>query len=235
MKITALNQRAFVRLISATHHKPAVLRGLVDSDAEMEILAEIEGLTNQRLNAEREGLPGLDRRELVFSRRQGDLLVYGHTHINAAFCYTRKGGNRFNDEDRGAWYAAFDSLTVVEEVGYHRTRELSFISRPNAFDHSARYVELLADFIGDFHDITDEPNHPALNADPAIGYPEGQKLARQLREEGAKGLIYPSVRRPGGTCFVAFDPHIIQNVRPGATWDLVWEGRPEFVVRQVTG
>lgn len=232
MKITPVNDRALVRLIPATAHKPAVLRGLVDSDAEYHVLTEIEGMTSGRLIAEREGRPGLDHRELVFIRRQGDLRVYGVNHINAAFCYTRTGGNRFNDEQRGAWYCAFNTLTAVTEVGYHRTRELEYIDR---FHDRARYVELLADFIGDFHDITDEPNHPALHPDPAIGYPEGQRLARELQQQGAKGLIYPSVRHPGELCFVAFDPHIIQNVRPGATWELVWNGSPEFDVHQVAG
>jgi hypothetical protein len=44
------------------------------------------------------------------------------------------------------------------------------------------------------------------------------------------GLIYPSVRHQGGRCFVAFDPGIIQNVRPGASWKLVWNGVPEFAI-----
>ncbi|MEC7761602.1 MAG: RES domain-containing protein, partial [Pseudomonadota bacterium] len=32
MRITSVNDRALVRLISETHHKPPVLRGLVNSD-----------------------------------------------------------------------------------------------------------------------------------------------------------------------------------------------------------
>ncbi|HAE01396.1 MAG TPA: hypothetical protein DCG04_08025, partial [Rhodospirillaceae bacterium] len=45
-----------------------------------------------------------------------------------------------------------------------------------------------------------------------------------------RGLIYPSVRHEGGRCFVAFDPGIIQNVRPGASWKLIWNGTPEFTI-----
>jgi hypothetical protein len=29
---------------------------------------------------------------------------------------------------------------------------------------------------------------------------------------------------------VAFDPGIVQNVRPGATWRLVWKGSPDYTV-----
>ena len=226
MKTTPVNDRALVRLISETHHKPPVLRGLVDSDEEAAILAEIEGETSARLIAEREGSAALDRRELAFARRSRDLMLYGQSHINAAFTYTRPTGNRFNTGDRGAWYCAWEMLTSAQEVGFHRTRELGFIGR---YEDEARYVELLADFIGDFPDLHGEA-HPALDPNPDHGYPAGQRLAADLRSEGHRGLIYPSVRHPGGRCFVAFDPGIIQNVRPGANWKLVWSGGPEFTI-----
>ncbi|SMF27097.1 RES domain-containing protein [Tistlia consotensis] len=227
MRIAPVEDRALVRLIPATHHKPPALRGLVDTDEEMAVLAEVEGLTSARLIAERGRSAHLDRRELAWARRAHDLQVYGITHVNAAFSYTRKGGNRFNDETRGAWYCSWESLTSLAEVGFHRTRELAYVG---VFEDEARYVELLADFIGDFPDIGDEPGHPALDADPALGYREGQALARALRREGHRALVYPSVRRPGGRCLVAFDPAIVQNVRPAASWDLVWHGSPDYDV-----
>ena len=226
MRTTRVNDRALVRLISETYHKPPVLRGLVDTDEEAAILADLEGETSARLIAEREGSPALDRRELAFARRAHDLALYGQGHINAAFTYTRPTGNRFNSGDRGAWYCAWDMLTSAQEVGFHRTRELGYIGR---YEDEARYVELLADFIGDFPDLHGTP-HPALDPDPQAGYPAGQALAADLRRKGHRGLIYPSVRHEGGRCFVAFDPGIIQNVRPGASWKLVWNGAPEFAV-----
>ena len=227
MKITAIHDRGLVRLVSETRHKPPVLRGLVDTDEEVEILAELEGATSARLVAEREGGSALDRRELVFARRAHDLRVYGQSRINAAFTYTRPTGNRFNGGDRGAWYCSYDVLTSAEEVGFHRTRELGYVG---IFKDEARYVELLADFIGDFPNLDGEVGHAALNADPDIGYSEGQALAEALRREGHRGLLYPSVRHAGGRCFVAFDPGIVQNVRPGASWKLTWNGTPEYSI-----
>jgi hypothetical protein len=227
LRITAIHDRGLVRLIPETRHKPPVLRGLVDTDDEAAILAALEGETSARLIAEREGSPALDRRELAFARRAHDLAVYGQSHINAAFTYARPTGNRFNGGDRGAWYCSYDILTSAAEVGFHRTRELGFIG---VYEDAARYVELLADFIGDFPDLAADPGHPALNADPEIGYPQGQALALALRREGHRGLLYPSVRHAGGRCLVAFDPGIIQNVRPGASWKLIWTGTPEFSI-----
>lgn len=230
MKTTALHDRALVRLIPETYHKPPVLRGLVDTDAEAAILAELEGRTSARLIAERDGTAALDRRELAFARRSHDLALYGQSHINAAFAYTRPTGNRFNGGDRGAWYCAWDSLTSAQEVGFHRTRELGFVGR---YTDTARYVELLADVIGDFPDLGGSApgSHPALDPDPGAGYGAGQALATDLRRAGHRGLIYPSVRRRGGRCFVAFDPGVPQNVRPGASWMLVWTGSPDFTIQ----
>lgn len=224
--LTAMAERATVRLVPTAYYKPPVLRPLVDHGSEVELLARLEGLTSQRLLAAAEGLPDLDRRELAFRAREDQLRHWGHTFVNAAFAYTRAGGNRFNDDRRGAWYCAFDDLTAIEEVAYHRTRELAHIG---VFDDEAVYVALLADFIGDFPDLrTIDPRPDCLHPDPAIGYPAGQRLAVTIRAAGHDGLLYPSVRRPGGTCLVAFAPQTVQSVRPGAKWRLTWNGDPAF-------
>jgi hypothetical protein len=78
VRITAVSDRALVRLIPATYHKPPALRGLVDSDDEMAVLAEIEGLTSARLKAEQGRNARLDIRDLAWARRKNDLR-YGAT------------------------------------------------------------------------------------------------------------------------------------------------------------
>lgn len=211
---------ATVRLIPTAYHKPPVLGLLVDSAEEEAILAQVEGLTSRRLKAQRSGLKGLDARELLYR-------AWGYTHINAAFAYARPEGNRFNDGSRGAWYCSFDDLTSLHEVAFHRTRELQNVGR---FEDECVYVALLAGFIGDFHDIGrfGAPAGDWLHPDPAIGYPAGQKLAQTLRENGSRGLLYPSVRRAGGQCLVAFEPSAVQNVRQGPKWKLEWRGAPDW-------
>ncbi len=219
--LTAIAEPATVRMISTAYFKPPVLRRLVDTDEEFALLAEIEGLTSRRLKAETVGAGSLDPRETVFR-------AWGHTYINAAFAYTRAEGNRFNSGDRGAWYCAFDELTAIAEVGYHRTRELARIGR---FRDEAVYQALLAGFIGDFHDLREVAEKPkCLDREPAIGYPAGQEMARRLRAIGSRGLIYPSVRRRSGICLAAFEPHTVQNVRPGARWKLTWSGDARYTV-----
>lgn len=178
---------------------------------------QLEGMTSGRLVAEVEGLKNLDPRELTYR-------VWGHTYINAAFTYTREEGNRFNDNTRGAWYCAFEDLTSLEEIIYHRTRELERIS---VFEDQVEYQSLLASFVGEYHDVRNvNPKPDYLGPDPVSAYPKGQKLARLLRSIGSNGIVYPSARRPGHDCLVAFSPHLVQNVRYGGRWRLLWDGNP---------
>ena len=140
---------------------------------------------------------------------------------------TRPGGNRFNGEDRGAWYCAFAGETALAEVAYHLTRELEAVGR---FDNTTHYVELIADLFGPFHDLRDRDwaAEGALDADRAIGYPAGQALANRLRSEtGNNGIVYSSARQAEGTCLVAFRTDLVQNLRQGGIWRLAWQGHPK--------
>jgi hypothetical protein len=222
-----LARRDTVRVIATGRLKQSALLPLAASRDALEALAGLESVTNGRLRAEKAGLPDLDPRELVFGRAD-------HTFVNAAFTHTRPGGNRFNDSDRGAWYCGFEAETAVTEVGYHLSRELAAIGR---FDNVTDYAELIADFVGPFHDIrgADFAADPCLDGEPAIGYPAGQALARRLRgERASSGLVYPSVRCAGGTCLAAFRPDLVQNLRQGGIWRLRWHGAPEPRILRVS-
>lgn len=212
-------RRDTIRLISTGRLKEPVLSSLARNHGDLEDLAELESATSGRLQAQEGGLPDLDPRELVFGRP-------GYTFINAAFAYTRPGGNRFNDDARGAWYCAFDAETALGEVAFHLTRELAAIDR---FENVTDYAELVADFVGAFHDLrgTEFGKDPVLDPNTAVAYPAGQALAKHLRkQEAAIGLVYPSVRNAGGTCLAAFYPDLVQNLRQGGIWRLEWQGSP---------
>jgi RES domain-containing protein len=216
---TDIAQQDTVRLISTGRLKDPVLLPLAANHGAMEDLAELEGVTSGRLQAQEGGLADLDPRELVFGRP-------GHTFINAAFAYTRPGGNRFNDEERGAWYCAFTAQTALSEVSFHLSRELEAIDR---FENTTEYAELIADFIGSFHDLRHEDfiDDACLQPDPTTAYLAGQAVAKRLRkEEDGIGIIYPSVRHRGGTCIAAFYPDLVQNLRQGGIWRLEWQGLP---------
>jgi len=219
-----VRQNDTVRLISSGRLREQSLGPLADSEEEFAKLASLESVTHGRLQAVATGLDDLDPRELVFG-------VPNYTFINAAFCYTRPGGNRFNDEGRGAWYAAFHVDTSLEEVTYHLTRALE---ETGLFENTTDYAELFADFIGPFQDVgAITPPPSCLDGDTDKGYPAGQKLAKDLiAKKEVSGIVYPSVRHVGGTCLAALYPAVVQNVRQGGLWRLEWSGRPEPTVTQ---
>ncbi|MCQ8278704.1 RES family NAD+ phosphorylase [Acetobacteraceae bacterium KSS8] len=218
-----IEQRDTVRLIPSGRLKPPVLAPLAADEDALNDLAALESLSNVRLQAASAGLPDLDPSELVFGRPNDSF-------VNAAFTHVRPGGNRFNDDHRGAWYCSFDAETSLREVAWHLTRELDAIGR---YENTTDYAEMLADFAAPFHDLRGPGASGAwLGEDIGPSYRAGQGLARRLRDDGGKGdagpasngLVYPSVRHPGGTCLVAFRPSLVQNLRQGGLWRLSWTG-----------
>lgn len=206
-----------VRLVTTARLRQAVLAPLVDGADELAALAEIEGATSTRLTAEERGIAGLAANELVHD-------VPHARFINAAFAYARpRQPNRFNGGDRGAWYAALDVATCLSEVGYHLTRMLA---ETGDYRATVEYAEMFCSLAGAFLDLRRVPGHPALGLEEASAYPAGNALARSARAAGLNGIIYPSVRHPGGTCLAALRPAAVQSVRQGSVYRMCWAGDP---------
>ena len=184
----------------------SVLTRLTDDLADLSALFELEGVTNDRLLGEAGLLPGITVRELVFG------LSYSHI-VNAAFTHPNPVGSRFNGPERGCWYAAFARSTSELEVAYHRGKELQEINWQET--ETFTYVDFLADFRGQFHDIRNDPRFRNCLDPNSYGTP--QHLARRLLEIGSAGIVYPSVRHKPGTCIASFRPALVNNVRKGAT------------------
>ena len=175
-------------------------------------LFELESATNDRLLAESSMLPGVDVRELVFG-------VPYYRIVNAAFCHAHPLGSRFNGPDRGCWYAGLEIETSIAEVAFHKSTEYAEIG---VFADSVTYDDYLSDVSAEFHDLRSAAAfHGCL--DPQ-SYVESQLLAEKLLAEGSLGIVYPSVRRPAGTCLAILRPTIVANVRQGSTYRLTWSG-----------
>ncbi len=226
--ITEFQQPETVRLISTAFIDEPAMAPLADDPGELGFLEDLEGRTSTRRGGEIILPPGVHPDELL-TERHG----YGWSYVNAAFCYTRATGNRFNGPDRGAWYATWGEGAVVTahaEVGWHLSRELEAVG---VFDNATSYRELLASFATQLHDLTGFNDDDVLGPDPAEAYPAGQALASSLRADGCNGLLYPSVRRSGGNCLAAFRPNLVQNIRQGNTWLFQWMGSIEPTIRLI--
>jgi hypothetical protein len=157
-----------------------------------------------------------------------DELVFGVPNfriVNAAYTYARPEGSRFNDGERGAWYCAFDPETALAEITFHKTVEYQEIDR---FDDSVTYQTMLADFSASFHDLRGVRGFSKVLAPDS--YIASQELAAALLEAGSMGVIFPSVRRDGGTNLACFRPALVGNVRKGRAYRLTWAGSPTPVV-----
>jgi RES domain-containing protein len=206
-----------VRLVATARLRDPVLLKLV-GDEDLEALAEIEGATSGRLRAEHVGADRLDRRELVFG-------IPHAKFINAAFSYwTPRALSRFNGPGRGAWYAALTQETCMHEVAFHMERELANV---RDFHATVDYAEVFASFIGDFVDVCHvTPRPDFMDPNPDMGYSIGNRFADAVRAAGHYGIVYPSLRHPGGTCLVALVPHAVQSVAQGRVIRMRWTGTP---------
>jgi hypothetical protein len=202
------------RLVPSKHLRAgeSVLTQIADDDRHLAALFELDAATNERLLAQRGRALGIGPDELVAS-------VPHAVVINAAFTHPHPLGARFSGPDRGAWYAAFELDTAKAEVAFHKSVELAEIGSPA---ESVTYDEYLADFKADFHDLRDTRGFRSC-LDPA-SYIASQALAASLVEGGSLGLVYPSVRRAGGTCVACFRPALVTHVRPGHRWRFTWAG-----------
>jgi RES domain len=215
LPVAEIDQRNTHRLIPArfADEGASVLTRLTEDEELLDGIFELDNATNDRLIAESGNAPGIDVRELVFGIPQ-------YRIINASFCHPAPGGSRFNSGDRGAWYAGFELETSQAEVAYHMQISL----RETAWEREeiTDYVDYLADFRAEFHDLRGSGEHRET-LDPE-SYRASQALAAELMELGSAGIVYPCVRRVGGTCLVCFRPVLVGNVRKENTYEFVFAG-----------
>ncbi|QDL92315.1 RES domain-containing protein [Paroceanicella profunda] len=215
--VTALRQLDTCRLIPSRYSDggDSVLTRIADDDAHLQDIFALDGATNDRLEAEANLLPGIGIGELIFG-------VPHYRIVNAAFCHASPLGSRFNGPERGAWYAGFEVETSLAEIIWHRTVALAEIDH---FEDEVTYDGYLADFGAAFHDLRGAEAFRAC-LDPQ-SYRAAQALASELLEAGAAGIVYPSVRAPGGTCLACFRPALVGHVRKAARYRIAWSGSPD--------
>lgn len=193
------------RLIPTAYATESVLESLSLPANVISDLTELDAATNERKVAERGGNSAISPGELLYGVPEAHI-------VNAAFTHPGPHGGRFNDSRRGAWYAGIELETSIDEVAFHKRRFLKDgrISERLNFD----YVDFLADFSGQFHFLDDPEREQCLQPDPIPQcYGPSQALANSLLYSGSSGIVYPSVRRPGGTCIACFRPALVFHPR----------------------
>lgn len=211
------------RLIPSQYSEPGSVLGLIaDDEAHLADIFQLDHATNDRLLAENQRLAGIGVHELLFG-------VPYYRVVNAAFTHAHPFGSRFNGPERGAWYAAFELRTAQAEVAFHKAVQLAEIG---AREEVVTYDDYQADVSAPLHDLRAAPAFASCLA--ADSYVASQLLAERLLAAGSQGVIYPSVRRQGGTCVALFRPTLVNHLHKGRTWRFRWQGKPLPVIEAVS-
>jgi hypothetical protein len=210
--VARLRRRGTHRLIPSRYPATGILDRIADP-ADLEMVFELEGWTNDRISGELGLLHSIPQGEWVVGRPLASVVM-------AAYCHPHPAGGRFNGPERGAWYTAASIETAHAEAAYHRRKELAEIG---LLDARLEMREYLADFDAAFHDVRGPRRAYAKLRDPD-DYSASQSLASELLRAGSNGIAYPSVRDPGGECLACFRPRLVRNVRLGAHFEYRFDG-----------
>lgn len=180
--------------------------------ADWDALIELESLTNPRLRDEVGDIALVPAAERV-SRPGASAIMAAFTHLNP-------DGSRFADGSYGVFYCTPDLETAIAETRYHRARFMTATRQP------AQHLDMrvyLTDLRADLHDIRGRARRMPL-VYHSTAYAAGQELARRLRARGSGGIVYSSVRHPGGECAAVFRPRLLSNCRQERHLAYVWDG-----------
>ncbi len=178
----------------------------------MDELYHIESLTNDRLRDE--------VGEIALVAAEDRVVGPGSSPVMAAFTHiSTHCPSRFSDGGYGVYYAAQTLEAAIEETKYHRARFLSFTNEdPGEMDMRVYIGEVAKPL----HDIQGEVYRPLHAPDDWL---PAQKFGRLLKDSNSWGMVYHSVRDPGGQCIAVLRPPGITIPRPGPHLSYVWNGK----------
>lgn len=190
----------------------------VASAADLTPVMALEGWTNDRLVRQR--LQRLPEKDWVFGRPNASVVM-------AAFLHAPAGGLRFSSGALGAWYGAAVVNTSIAEVAHHLRRE---IYNAGMDEMRSQYRAYLADLQGGYQDIRGRAGEfPAFYA-PA-DYSASQAFGEKVRASADHGILYDSLRHPGGQNIVCYRTASILNVRQSAHYEITLRLDGKVLVR----
>ncbi len=209
--------RAF-RIVSSRFPPVGVFDRICDPD-ELEALFELEAMTNPRLRQEAGALSLVPRERRISGP--------GSTPVMAAFTHLNPEGSRFSDGSHGVFYAAHEVATAIEETVYHRERFLTATRHPPIDLQMRCYRTGIHGYLHDLRGGWEAAHDPDT-------YTASQALGKKLREGGSNGIVYDSVRRPGGTCVAAFYPDVVAPCVQAGHYLYRWDGERISAVLEIS-
>lgn len=203
------------RVVSSRFPPVAIYERFGLSGEEMELLFEIENLTNPRIRQEAGDLSLVP----VEDRISGP----GASPIMAAFTHIGHP-SRFSAGAYGVYYAGESLETAVAETIFHREQFLRATREPSI------RLEMRV-----YESVTLQPLHDLRGAafvhlHQPDDYGPSQLFAAGLRTTGAWGLLYRSVRRAGGLCVGIFRPPALKPAVQRQHLAYFWDGGEQEIV-----
>lgn len=210
-RVSRVAWRPSYRLVPS-RFPPIQLFERVADPADLEAVIAIESLTNDRLRDE--------VGEIRLVAPEDRITGPGTSPIMAAFTHVNPEGGRFTDGTFGAWYAAHDLHTAACETAHHRALFLGRTKEaPGEVDMRCYQASLRAELV----DIRGQRKKRPELYDPD-SYVRSQPFARALRDKGGNGIVWDSVRNPGGECVAVFRPRLLKPAIQGPHLAFVWDG-----------
>lgn len=211
-RLPAQTIRGDVHRIIASRFPPVSLFDVARDAEELELLAALEGLTNERL---RDALG-----EIALVPPGEGVYGPGCTPIMAAFCHPRP--SRFTDGRLGVYYASLQPHTAVLETVFHAERFLRDAQLPPEVLEMRRYQGRV---VQPMTPLPVRGRRRLLDPDPAH-YAPARAFAAAMRAKGSWGLVYPSVRdTPTGRCVAVFRPRALAPVKQAGHYRYYWNGQ----------
>jgi hypothetical protein len=208
LPVVKLIQSKHYRIIPSVYPTINFFEDLVDSQ-EMEILWEIESLTNERLRQE--------TGDIFLVPMEDRVSGPGSSVVMAAFTHIGKP-SRFSDGTYGIYYASLTQETAIHETVYHRERFFS-ATKENPCEITMRMYE--AKILKPLHDVRVKKYQRYHHPDE---YADSQKFGKKLRAIQSWGLIYNSVRDVSGQCIALLRPPATSMPIQKTHLRYVWDG-----------
>lgn len=129
--------------------------------------------------------------------------------------------SRFSAGGYGVLYAGDRFEVALFETVHHHARFMAATRQRPGW--TSRFREIRLDVAAGLHDLRGVGPALAAALDPD-DYQESQAFGGMLRSAGSDGVVYPSIRRPGGECVGLFHPDRAANPVAGRNLDYHWGG-----------
>ncbi len=223
--VSPVDWRGARRIVRSIHPPIDLFEDIADP-ADWPLLISAEQKTNPRLM---ETLGNIDL--VPPARRVGGP---GAGYLMAPFTHVSEDRpSRFGRGRWGVLYAAREFDTALLETIHHHARFMARTGEPAGW--TSQFREIVLDVKGGLHDLRgDSPDYaPVFHSED---YAIAQTLGEQLHAIPSEGIVYPSVRHPGGECVGLFFPDLASGAIQGRHLDYYWNGtRVEYYREPATG